>query len=279
MIALRLGAVALCGLLAGCTADPAPSGSGESTGPGPVAQSATSARPETPPKPPRPRAGSCHRLSYDEAVAPTAAPTHVRCDRPHTAETYAVGDLDTEVDGRLLAVDSAHVREQVASRCPALLAGFVGGTEEQRRLSMLRPVWFTPTVAESDAGADWFRCDVVALARDGELLSVTGSLRGVLARAEGRERFGMCGTAEPGTEDFTRVACSEPHAWRALRTVALGTGDYPGESEVRRAGEEPCRSAAVGVADDPLDFEWGYEWPTAEQWRHGQTWGLCWAPI
>ena len=28
---------------------------------------------------------------------------------------------------------------------------------------MLRTVWFTPSVEESDAGANWYRCDVVAL--------------------------------------------------------------------------------------------------------------------
>lgn len=276
MTVLRLDSLALLVLLAGCTAPPSPSGTEDE--PTPTGATATADEPETPPKPARPRARTCHTLSYDEAVAPTAGSDRAPCGRPHTSETFAVGNLDTEVDGRLLAVDSAHVRDQVASRCPALLADFVGGTQEQRRLSMIRPVWFTPTVEESDAGADWFRCDAVVLARDGKLLRVTGSLRGVLDDESGRDRFGVCSTAEPGTNGFTRVACSQQHWWRALRTVGLGQGDYPGEAAVRRAGEAPCRSAAEAVADDPLDFQWGYEWPTAGQWRNGQTWGLCWAP-
>lgn len=276
MIALRLGALALLMLLSSCSLTPAPSGT--ENRPAPTEETTRADQSESPPRPARPRTGVCHAMSYDEAVAPTAAPDRVPCDRPHTAETFAVGSLDTEVDGRLLTVDSAHVRTQVATRCPELLARFVGGTDEQRRLSMIRPVWFTPTVEESDAGADWFRCDVVALARDGELLRVSGSLRGVLDHEAGRDRFGVCGTAEPGTDEFVRVACTRPHTWRALRTVDLGTGDYPGEDVVGRAGEAPCRSAAEAVAEDPLDFQWGYEWPTAEQWRHGRTWGLCWAP-
>ena len=32
------------------------------------------------------------------------------------------------------------------------------------------------------------------------------------------------------------------------------------------------------MAEDALDYEWGYEWPTAEQWAAGQTYGRCWAP-
>lgn len=232
-----------------------------------------------PEPPPAPRPDSCYRMSYDQAVAPTSRADVVPCRADHAAETFHVGRLERVMDGRLLAVDSRRLQEQVATTCPRLLPEHVGGTEEQRRLSMLRSVWFTPTLPQSDAGATWFRCDAVALARDSELLELTGSLSGVLDTDEGRERFGMCGTAEPGTPGFERVPCSQTHTWRALRTVTLPGPDYPGESPAQRAGEEPCTSAARAAAPDPLDFRWGYEWPTAAQWAAGQTYGICWAPI
>ena len=228
--------------------------------------------------PPAPAADSCYRLSYAQAVAPTARTEAVPCRRRHTAETFHVGSLDRVLDGRLLAVDSHRLQEQVATTCPDLLGERVGGTEEQRRLSMLRSVWFTPTLKQSDAGAGWFRCDAIALARSSELLELTGSLAGVLGSEEGRDRFGMCGTAEPGTAGFVRVACAQSHSWRALRTVTLPGTDYPGESTAQRAGEEPCKAAARANAPDPLDFQWGYEWPTAAQWAAGQDYGICWAP-
>lgn len=239
----------------------------------------TSSSPTGPAPPsPAPRVGDCHRLSYDGAVAPTAGNRTVACGEPHTAETFQVGRLDTVVDGRLLAVDSDEVQEQIATTCPRGLAEYVGGTEEQRRLSMLRAVWFTPTLEQSDAGADWFRCDAVALAEDSRLLALDATLEDTLDTEAGRQRFGVCGTAEPGTAGFRRVACAEPHSWRALRTVALPGPDYPGEEAAARAGETPCRDAANAQAPDPLDFQWGYEWPTAEQWAAGQTWGVCWVP-
>jgi hypothetical protein len=221
---------------------------------------------------------ACYALSYDEAVAPTVSAEPVPCDHKHTSITYSVGKLDTVVDGHLLAVDSDRVQAQVAAACPAQFAPFVGGTLSDRRLSMLRPVWFTPTVEESDGGASWFRCDVVALARDGALAPLTGRLSGVLSTAEGRDRYGMCGTASPGTPDFERVICSSDHSWRAIAVVPFPDGPYPGEKKARAAGQTPCQDAGASVAPNSLDYQWGYEWPTAEQWEAGQHFGRCWAP-
>ena len=74
------------------------------------------------------------------------------------------------------------------------------------------------------------------------------------------------------------MICSEDHSWRAIRTVGFEPGRYPGLAKVRSAGDEPCKDAGRDVADDKLDFEWGYEWPTAQQWSAGQTYGFCWVP-
>ena len=228
--------------------------------------------------PPSPRAGVCHRLSYDEAVAPTVDSRPVPCRQPHTSLTYLVGPLDTVVDGPLVAVDSERVLEQVAHTCQSRFVDRIGGTLQQRRLSLLRPVWFTPTVEESDAGATWFRCDVVALARDRSLAPLTGTFAGVLDRPAGRNRYGLCATAEPGTPAFVRVTCSARHTWRAVRTVQLPAGRYPGVAAVGRAGEAPCRAAGRAAAPSQLDFRWGYEWPSARQWRDGRRYGICWVP-
>ena len=95
----------------------------------------------------------------------------------------------------------------------------------------------------------------------------------------------MCGTAQRGGQ-FTRVLCREDHSWRAISVVDLTeqgeqgvdqgndkifvagrAGGYPGENAVRNAGEDACADAARAIAADALDYEWGYEWPTKEQWR------------
>lgn len=239
---------------------------------------APSESPTTATAAPRPDDHACYRLDYGAAIAPTSSAKTVSCKQTHTATTYAVGTIDAVVDHHLLAVDSSEVQQQVASQCPRQLPGFLGGSLESRRLSMLRAVWFTPTVEESDAGADWYRCDVIAVASENSLARLSGTLRGVLDRPGDAARYGMCGTAEPGTSGFARVICTRDHAWRAISTVTFAGASYPGVDRARQAGQGPCEDAARSRASDALNFKWSYEWPTAQQWKAGQTYGLCWIP-
>lgn len=264
--------------LTACNGDGGPSADRSSSTPSSPATSSPAATPTRATAPPRPAARACYRLSFDVALAPTNGSAPVDCARTHTSMTFNVGTLDTLVDGHLLAVDSKHVQAQVATECPAALPGFLGGTPEALHLSMFRAVWFTPTVEESDAGANWFRCDVIAIAGNGKLAPLTGKLAGVLDDPQAADRYGMCGTAEPGTAGFTRVICSGDHSWRALQTVPFAGTGYPGETAVRDGGQQPCKDAGRAAASDKLSFKWGYEWPTEKQWAAGQHYGLCWAP-
>lgn len=275
LAALLVAGVATMAALSACSGGDEPSA--DSSTPASSA-SEPSATPTTATAAPRPGNRACYALSYDAAVAPTSDADPVDCTAAHTSITYAVGTLDTVVAGHLLAVDSKRVQAQVATDCPAALPKFLGATPDQLHLSMLRAVWFTPTVEQSDAGADWYRCDVIAVAADGRLAALTGKIGGVLARPEARQRFAMCGTAEPGTADFHRVICSTDHSWKAIATVPIAGEKYPGEDAAQAAGQTPCENAGRDAASDKLNFKWGYEWPTAEQWDAGQHYGLCWVP-
>lgn len=270
-VLLTRGAAVLVALvlLAGCTRDETPEGGPDATTPSPLPV-ATEA--------PRPDEGACYLLSFDEALAYTSDVESRTCRRPHTSVTYAVGALDNVVHGHLVAVDSRRVKRQVAETCPDMLAEHVGGSLTQRRLSMLRAVWFTPTVEESDAGAAWFRCDVIAVAGERRLAHLDGDMADALDSPEGRTEWGMCGTAAPAAKNFERVLCSEEHSWRAVEVVTFPDGDYPGEAAAEQRGQAQCEDAGNRAADDPLDFQWGYEWPNKAQWRSGTTYGLCWVP-
>jgi len=267
-------------LLTACSSSGEPEGAPSSSTP----TSASSAldAPSATPTParvvPPPSNRACYAYDFRSAIAPVAKDEPIPCDRKHTAITFEVGDLDTVVDGHLVSVDSDRVQAQVADACPKAFARFVGGTPQVQRLTMLRPVWFTPSLRQSDNGANWYRCDAVAIAADEKLAPLVGRLRDVLARPLARESYAMCGTAEPGTSAFQRVICSATHAWRAIGTVDVPGERYPGVEKVRAAGQRPCQDAASAVADDPLNYQWGYEWPTAEQWQGGQKYGICWAP-
>jgi hypothetical protein len=264
--ALTLSALAAC------------SGGGSSApqaDPTPVVSSPTSTpTPTVPPKPhPPPRPRACYRFAYDDALAPTNSRKPVPCTSEHTAITFFVGHFDPK-----LAVDGDPVHRIEATVCPRRFASFVGGSVETRRLSLLRTVWFTPTVDDAALGAHWFQCVAIALEGDEQLAPLAGPMEGALDRTEARDHYALCGTAEPGSAGFAQRMCGLSHSWRALRTIAFQPGRYPGVAKVKAAGQSPCQDAGRAVAADPLNYRWSYQWPTLEQWRAGQTWGTCWAP-
>ncbi|GAB2989715.1 septum formation family protein [Nocardioides montaniterrae] len=252
-------------LLAGCGSSP--------TAPPPEPTKPAAA----PPPPAAPSTGRCYDMTLKQTLGWTSGAKAQACSAKHTTETYDVGTLDTVVDGHLLGVDSARVQQQVPAACRKGLDRFLGGTPDRARLSMVRPVWFTPTVAQSDKGADWFRCDVVVVASTRSLAARTGSLKGVLRGVHGRSDVGMCGTAAPTARNFHRVLCSARHSWRAVSIVPMRQGAYPGVKKARAADGSRCEEAAAAGASNPLQFDYGYEFPTAADWANGQTYGICWA--
>jgi hypothetical protein len=257
--------------LTACTAPP----------PKPVSETTPSASPtptETTPPPdpgPRPRVGECHRLSFGQAVAVVGRTEPVTCRRPHTAQTYFVGRLDLETKaGHVRRVDSRAAQRQARSTCAARLPRHLGRTPRELRLTMAQSVWFTPSPKRAEAGADWFRCDVVAVAGPRRLLPLPRSTKGwgdapVVA---------MCATAAPGTPAFRRVGCGAEHAWLAVSTVDIPGRKLPTRQAVADRMDGPCGDVARSRAADPLDFTWSQESPTREQWDAGQRYGICWVP-
>lgn len=262
---------ALVALLAGCS-----SGGGTDEKPTGEATEAAATQTPAPPPAPAPAVGACYQLPFDAAVAPTSEVEPVPCAQQHTSVTFSVGSTDAVVGGHLVAVDSARVQDQVAQACPGRLEKYLGGTLTDVRLSMIRSIWFTPTVDESDAGATWFRCDAVLLDGASQLANLDTDLEGALRGATTADKFAMCGTAAPDAKNFERVRCSAKHSWRAIEVIAFDQASYPGQNKVRSAGRTRCEDAAANVAADPLSFKWGYEWPTKEQWEMGQKFGRCW---
>lgn len=272
-------------VLSGCsggTPDAAPSASagtssGAATGSAaPSASASPTARPA-----PRPAVSACRLLTYRRAIAVSDATRTVSCEKRHTAVTIAVGRLpraarDATSDADLTA---AAVQQPIAEACRRAQVRYLGGDREARELSMLHAVGFLPTAAQVAAGTDWYRCDLIALAGDKRLLALQGGLRGALERDAVRSRYAMCGTAEPGTSGFERVACAERHSWQAVEVVGLpGGGSYPGEAAAKAAGQQRCKAVGQRRAGSSLRFQWGYEWPTKAQWDAGQRVGLCWVP-
>ncbi|MBC2934191.1 septum formation family protein [Nocardioides sp. zg-1228] len=263
-----LVAAAAALVLSGCTSgpttpddDPTPSGSPTSAGSEPRADPG-----------PRPKVGECHALTFRQAVAVVGRTAPVACRKPHTAQTYFVGRLDlTTKSGFTRRVDSGAAQRQMSRACTRRLPAHLGRTPRELRLRMVRAVWFSPSQARADVGADWFRCDVVAVAAPRRLLRLPRRTTGWAGPA-------MCATAPPGTPRFERVACSARHSWRAVATVDIPGKRLPRRPAITDRMEPVCRNAAAGRTDDPLDLTWSQESPTRAQWAAGQRYGICWVP-
>ncbi len=228
-----------------------------------------------------PEEGDCHRLRFTQLAQASNDSDPLPCKGEHNAVTIHVGELDTVIDGHSVAVDSEQVLDQISTACPRRLAAYVGGNRSTRALSRFHVVWFTPTIEQSDAGANWFRCDLIAFAGHEQLspLPRPKRLAGVLDDAGALDTYGLCGTTEPGAEAFQRVICSRRHAWRATSTIRIdGDTAYPGARAVRTAGDETCKDRVRQISGSSLRFRYGWEWPTKDQWRRGQHFGYCWAP-
>ena len=164
-------------LVAALTATLLVSGCGSALKPAkvdPKAEASATATQSTPgPPPPAPKVGKCYDLTYKESLQGTSNADPVPCKDKHTSVTIYVGEFDPIVDGHLLAVDSDEVQAQIAKVCPSKVGDWVGGSVDAQRLSRFKATWFSPTLAESDAGADWFRCDLVAKRGEKSLVRLT----------------------------------------------------------------------------------------------------------
>ena len=233
---------------------------------------------ETPPPPdpgPRPKVGQCHLLTFRQAVSVVGRTDPVRCKRKHTAETYFVGRLRLETEaGHVRRVDSQAAQKQARSTCSARLPKHLGRTPRELRLTLARSVYFTPPPKRAEAGADWFRCDVVVVAGPRRLLTLPRATKGF----GDAPAVAMCATAAPGSKAFTRVGCGAKHAWKAVSTVDIPGKQLPSKAAVADRMDAPCGDVARANAADPLDFTWSQESPTQEQWDAGQHYGICWVP-
>jgi len=245
----------------------------------PSEETATSPTPASVKPPRRPRVGDCHRLSWNDALAPTVPRKKpVKCSKSPTAVTFYVGKIKRDADGSPLPVDSPAVQKQVARACPDQLGKHLGGSEDLRRRSLLTTIWFTPTIEEEAAGADWFRCDLVAPLTERTLLVLEIPLRGVLDSPDRRLRYALCANGEPGKKSFTRTTCRGGHAWRAVSTVDIDGKSYPGVKSIETTMDQACSDVASEEATNPLAVKWSQEGPTREQWKAGRRYGICWVP-
>jgi hypothetical protein len=126
----------------------------------------------------KPKLGTCRLLTPADISETSNESPAVDCSEKHTAETFAVGtfpkDVGDEIDDPALG---AHVFEV----CEQKFRKFLGGNESLVMRAMVTWAWFRPTAEQWDAGARWWRCDVVGGGEEStELVDLPETAAGLL---------------------------------------------------------------------------------------------------
>ena len=224
-----------------------------------------------------PKLGACRQLTPDDIAETSDDSEVVPCRAEHTAETFAVGTFPAEVAKGADHTDP-DLGAYVYQTCSERFEKFLGGDESSVMRSMLTWAWFRPDEDAWEQGARWYRCDVVAGTEDSaELRALPRTAKGLLTGPPDDEWM-MCANGETvaGSE---KVPCSEPHEWRAVTTIKVGReGEpYPGDRLVEVRSRDFCSDSVGAWMNYPVDYEFGYTYFRAADWKAGNRRSICWA--
>ena len=223
-----------------------------------------------------PDVGACRMLEPDDVAQPSNDTDPVSCDQAHTAQTYAVGSLPGQFHDA--TYDDADVAAYVYRTCTDRFIEFTGADESLAMRTILSWAWFRPGKSAWDAGARWYRCDVIG---GGDQIrtyvDLPESTKGLLL---GRPHDEWMVCAQGATvSGSVKVPCTDHHDWRAVTTIVLGgqADDYPGDSLVQSRTRDFCSKSVGAWLDYPVDYDYGYSWFHRAEWDAGNRRSVCWA--
>jgi hypothetical protein len=270
-----LAAVVLTAAVGACSSAAEPTGAEEPSG----SKSPPTQTPSPPsPAPDAPDVGACRLLTYaDISRFSNDAPTRP-CEQEHTAYTFAVAELPSDIAFDGVTIDNDAVQRAAAEACQDRFVGFIGGTVATRTLARLSVTYFVPDQRGFDRGARWVRCDVVGLQNDSALAPLPRNLDGFLDDEAALDEYGVCSKGEPGSSDFRLVMCRADHDYRAIAAIRLGDRDaaYPGTAVTRDDGHARCEDVVAEQLGIGGGYTFGWTYPSAEEWSSGQRFGYCW---
>ena len=223
-----------------------------------------------------PELGACRALTPDDVEQPSNTTDPVDCTSPHTAETYAVGELPSSFDDA--DYDDEDLGAWAYSTCSDAFQKFLGADESLVMRTVVSWAWFRPTEAAWDDGARWYRCDVVGGGEQSkEYVDLPTTAKGLLL-GRPKDRWMVCADG-PTVSGSVKVACTEPHQWRAVTTISLGgaNDDYPGDRLVEVTTRDYCSDSVGAWLSYPVDYDFGYTWFHEAEWDAGNRRSVCWA--
>lgn len=221
--------------------------------------------------------GDCRVLTPKDVAEPTNATRTVGCDKPHTAETYAVGTLPDSLAS--VSYDDERLGAFAYQTCGSAFQSFLGADESLAMRTVLSWAWFRPSQKAWDKGARWYRCDVVGGGDESKgYVDLPPTAKGLLAGGRPPDRWLVCVNGA-SVQAAPKIPCSQRHTWRAVATVKLGEpGDpYPGDHVVEVKTKEYCSQQVGAWLGYPPDYDFGYTWFHEGEWKAGNRRSVCWA--
>ena len=227
-----------------------------------------------------PALGACRLLTPEDVAQPANRTEAVDCAEPHTAETYAVGQLPRSFEDA--AYDDAQLGAWAYSTCSKAFMEFLGADESLVMRTLMSWAWFRPSKDAWDDGARWYRCDVVGGGEQSkEYVELPETAKGLLL-GRPKDRWMVCADG-PTVAGSVKVACTEPHQWRAVTTISLegelgGEGvPYPGDRIVEVTTRDFCSTSVGAALGYPVDYDFGFTWFHEAEWEAGNRRSVCWA--
>ena len=222
-----------------------------------------------------PQLGACYQLTPKDTAALSNATEPVGCTTTHTAQTFAIGDLPKSTG---TTWKSPTHGKWVYRTCQTAFEKFLGIDESLALRVQLSWAWFRPSERAWDDGARWYRCDLVGGPHDATRYApLPRDAKGLFA---GRppEQWLTCARGRV-VADSPKVPCSEPHNWRAVTTIKLGSPDdpYPGDRLVALRSHDFCSDSVGAWMNYPVEYEFGYTFFHEAEWQAGNRRSVCWA--
>ena len=263
-------------LLTGCSSgDGAAQGAGGSPSPG--SSSSTSGEPSAPAEAAVPQNEQCYPLTAAEVAKPSNESEPVDCAEPHTAQTFLVATFPAKLKNA--GYDDPRLGATVYENCNPAFIKFLGGGESMSMRSLLSWGWFRPSQQDWDAGARWFRCDLLgAPSGDSTLTALPTQAKGMLS-ARPPEDWMLCAKGDD-VGSAPRVPCAQPHDWRAVTTIVLGEkrDPYPGDHVVEVRSRQFCSDSVGAWLNYPVtNYDYGATAFHEGEWKAGNRRSICWA--
>ncbi len=223
-----------------------------------------------------PELGACRLLTPDEVAQPSNGTKTVDCSEPHTAQTFAVGQLPDRLDDADYDDDS--MGEFAYRTCSTKFQEFLGADVSVAMRTIVSWAWFRPSESAWEKGARWYRCDIVGGGEQSEeYVELPETAEGLLA-GRPKDEWMVC-VAGDAVAGSPRIPCSAEHDWRAVTTIKLGdpADAYPGDRQVEVTTRDFCSDSVGAWLNYPIDYDFAYTWFHEAEWQAGNRRSVCWA--